>query len=230
MQEGAVLRRDIVELAGVHKTVDGVSISTAAAKASATLEDRATTAVATLKVYASSEGAWGNKLKVAVTNSSSDDTLFNIVVYSNGVVIETISDLSMDEANERYVEKIKGTYVTFEDLESASTGNENMPAVTTDNIALTGGDDGLTGLDDADYIGVEAHKTGLYAFDTVNDALQLQHRGATGLYPPDLHMRKRKDAMYICETRPTSTAGAVDFRKGEGDYNHAVFNSSYGAM
>ena len=218
----------------VHKTVDGVSISTAAAKASATLKDRATTAVATLKVYASSEGAWGNNLKVAVTNSSSDDTLFNIVVYSNGVVIETIPDLSMDEANERYVEKIKGTYVTFEDLESASTGDDNMPAVTTENVALTGGDDGLTGLDDADYIGVEAHKTGLYAFDTVNDALQIATPGvssaaviAAGL----AYCEKRKDMMYICETPANlDPQGAVDFRKGEGDYTHAVFNSSYGAL
>ena len=109
-----------------------------------------------------------------------------------------------------------------------------MPVVTTGNIALTGGDDGLRGLDDADYIGVSAHKTGLYAFDTVNDALQIATPGVTAaavIAAGLAYCESRKDMMYICETPANlDPQGAVDFRKGEGDYDHAVFNSSYGGI
>lgn len=218
----------------VHKTVAEGVISTAAAKASVTLKDKATTPVNTLKILAGSEGAWGNGIKVAITASTYDSALFNVVVKLNGVTVETIADLSMDEAHERYVEKISGAYVYFEDLESASTGGDEIPAVTTEDVALTLGDDGLDGIADSDYIGVKAFGTGLYAFDTVDDALQVATpcvSSAAVIAAGLAYCEGRKDMMYVCETPANlDPQGAVDFRKGEGDYDHAIFNSSYGAM
>lgn len=220
----------------VHKTVSGSTISTTAAKAAATLKDRANpTAVDTLEVKASSEGAWGNNLTVAVTTSNTDDTtLFNLAIKLNGETVELLSDLSMDEANENYVEKVRSNYVELIDKESATAAENNRPAITLTDTALTGGDDGLTGLADSDYIGVESFKTGLYAFNDVDDALQVATPGvssapviAEGL----AYCEGRKDMMYVCETPANlDPAGAVDFRKGAGDYSHSCFNSSYGAL
>ena len=54
------------------------------------------------------------------------------------------------------------------DLESASVSPANLPAIATHG-PLTGGDDGLTGLADADFVGNAAGKTGLHALDLVQD-------------------------------------------------------------
>lgn len=221
----------------VHKTIaDGVATTTAAA-ASVVLKDRASDApVDTLVVSASSVGAWGNALKVKVIDSATDDTaLFTLEVYINDTLVETLTDLSMDDTSDNYVESVKSNYVTLEDKESATAAPANMPAKSTGAAtALSGGNDGLDDLSDADYTGVEAASTGFYAFNDIDDALQLATPCVTSpvvIAAGLAYCEGRKDIMYVCETPANcDPQDAVDFRKGTGDYSHSMFNSSYGAM
>lgn len=102
-------------------------------------------------------------------------------------------------------------------------------------VAMAGGTDGLSGLDDDDWIGDSAAVTGLHAFDSVEDAFGV---GTPEAASPAVvaagiaYCENRSDMVYYCEP-PASVmdaATAIDFRKGEGDYTHASFNSSYGAL
>lgn len=102
-------------------------------------------------------------------------------------------------------------------------------------IAMSGGDDGLSGLDDDDWIGDSGSATGLHAFDSIEDAFGL---GSPEAASPAVvaagvaYCEAREDMVYYCEpgSSVTDASTAIDFRKGEGDYTHAAFNSSYGAM
>lgn len=220
----------------VHKTVSLGVASTEAAAAGITLKDRASGSAAdTLKVEANSVGTWGNSLKVKIVDSATDPTnLFSIEVYVGDTLAETLSDLSMDDTLESYVENASSNYVTFTDMDSATEAPSNMPAKSAEASALTGGNDGLSGLTDADYIGEEAVGTGFYAFNNVDDALQLATPGVTSpavIAAGLSYCEGRGDIMYVCETPANCTPQeAIDFRKGEGDYDHAMFNSSYGAL
>lgn len=102
-------------------------------------------------------------------------------------------------------------------------------------IALSGGDDGLSGLDDDDWIGSSASGTGFHAFSNIDDAFGLSAPEADSAVVTAAgiaYCEAREDMVYYCET-PSSVrtaAKAVEFRTGTGSYNHAAFNSSYGAM
>ncbi|MBQ9565527.1 MAG: hypothetical protein IJU98_08075 [Synergistaceae bacterium] len=202
-----------------------------AKSATVTLRDRA--ARDTLKVTASSPGTWGNNLKVIVSESELDpDHLFSLTVLEGGEEVATMADVSMDDDSEYYIEKQKSAYLSFEDLASTSGPDVDRPALGT--FALSGGDDGVTGISDADYIGSAASGTGLYAFDEVNDALQLAIPGVTSpavVSAGLAYCENRKDLLFVTETPfDLSPQEAVDFRLGKGSYTHAPFNSSYGAM
>jgi hypothetical protein len=182
-----------------------------------------------LGVKASSEGAWGNRLSVKVTASGLDPAgLFSLRVYDGETLVESFDDLSMDEGAENYAEKISSSYVGLTDLGAGSIPGAG-PAV-----ALSGGDDGLTGLDEADYIGDKAAGTGFYAFGEVDDALQL---ATPDIVSPAViaagiaYCEGRSDMVYVAETPfDAETQEAVDFRLGKGAYSHGAFNSSFGAM
>src|SRR5690606_13333845 len=77
---------------------------------------------------------------------------------------------SMTPTHARYVERVVNDARTGSLLvrvvDQLLTGTPNLAAQT---VALTGGDDGLTGLDDADFTGNEAAKTGLHALDQVQE-------------------------------------------------------------
>ena len=102
-------------------------------------------------------------------------------------------------------------------------------------IALAGGVDGLSGLDDDDWIGDSATGTGIHAFDDIDDIFGV---GSPESNSPEViaagisYAEYRKDLVYVCEPDSTvvDASTAIDFRRGEGDYDHSAFNSSYGAM
>jgi len=201
--------------------------------ASVELKDRAETPVATLKVTASSPGTWGNGLKVRISDSSMDSgALFTVEIVEGDDVVETLPDLSMDDDSDSYVEKQKSAYIVLTDLASTSGAKIDRPALGT--FPLTGGNDGLTGICDADYIGSATNGTGLHAFDDITDAVQL---AVPGVSSPAVisaglgYCENRGDLLFVTET-PFDLAAqeAVDFRLGKGTYSHAPFVSNYGAM
>ena len=128
----------------------------------------------TLQVKGKYDGAYANDLRVKVADATSGDTdRFNLqVLDSAGLVLETWPNLSMDDADSRYVETVVNdvaagsTRISVVDLDAATS----TPRPVNGTFGpLTGGGDGLSGLVDNDFIGSQAGATGIYALDVVND-------------------------------------------------------------
>ena len=97
---------------------------------------------------------------------------FKLTVYFKNDVVETWENVSMysdDAAN--YCENVindNSNYITVEDLAGSLTEKEPVG-----EVVLSGGNDGYSGIADTDLIGSRASKTGLYAFDEIDDILLL---------------------------------------------------------
>ena len=134
-----------------------------AVAASIGLMDEAGTPALSLTVEALSPGLWGNDLKVAVANVVG--TTFDLIVYdADDVQLERHVGLSTaDPQSREYVEnRINGGNSFFITV----THVQGTPDVAA-AAALTGGDDGLTGLADTDFIGDAGARNGMNAFATV---------------------------------------------------------------
>ena len=108
-------------------------------------------------------------------------------------------------------------------------------SVGADRIfTLGGGDNGLTDLADADFIGDPSQHTGLYGFDEIDALNLLMVPGVTTVPVINAgiaYAEGRKDLLFIADTpMHLEPLEAVDFRKGQGMYSHAAFNSSYAAL
>jgi len=190
----------------------------------------------TLQVRAVNEGTWGDAISVVVSDGTLNPTTeFNLTVTLGGQVVEIFRDLSMDEAAANFVElKVneKSDYITVLDQTSPTAAPNDRPVLG--ESGLSGGDDGLAGLTDADYIGDPANHTGLYAFDEIDALNMVAVPGvatAPVIHAGIAYCEGRQDCMLVGEC-PISLEPleAVDFRKGQGGYTHAAFNSSYAAL
>ena len=192
--------------------------------------------VSTLRVWAANEGQWGDDLAVEIEARQRNPAAeFNLVVRYKDVVVEVFPDLSMNESDPNHVELAvngRSEFITVEDLSPSSGTAEDHPKLGT--FALSGGNDGLAGLSDTDYIGDPAAHTGFYAFDEIDALNLLMVPGVTT--PAVLHggiayAERRKDLMFLAEAPlHLEPQEAVEFRRGQGMYAHAAFNSSYGAL
>lgn len=137
----------------------------------------------TLKVSAINEGTWGDKLKARITVGATAGTfkleVLETVAGTDRVLEgETYENLTMDDTADNFVEFAingKSKYITVEDLDS--TNSDPTPLAGT--YALTGGNDGLAGITDLDFVGDSAARTGLYAFNTINALLAVAIPGKT---------------------------------------------------
>ena len=193
-------------------------------------------AMDTLKVRAADEGTWGARLSVQVEDGSLDSSVaFNLVVRHKGEVVEVFKDLSMDEAAPNHVELVvneRSDFITVEDLGTASGLPLDRPVIGV--FDLSGGNDGLTGLDDADYSGDPSQHTGFYAFDEIDALNLIMVPGVTTaevIHAGVTYAENRQDLMLLAEAPiHLEPLEAVDFRKGQGMYSHGAFNSSYAAL
>ena len=160
---------------------------------------------------------------------------FNLVVYLGDNAVEVHKDLSVDESTTNHVELVvndSSEFIRVYDLNVSSNLATDRPANQV--LSLIGGDDGLVGLTDSDFVGDPSQRTGIFAFDEVESLNLLAIPGITS--PTVIHAgisyaESRKDLLFLCEPPIHSEPQeAVDFRKGQGDYSHAAFNSSYAAM
>lgn len=138
-------------------------------------------AAPTLKVDGKDEGTYANNLTILISPATNAQaTFFNLSVVDGGVVVETFPNLTMDDADLAYVEVVvNGTggsilvEVTDLDVNPGSPLLErpaDSPGATPVPFGpLTGGDDGLAALADTDFIGSDAGKTGLRAFDLFDE-------------------------------------------------------------
>jgi len=132
------------------------------------------TAVNTLTITGKYEGVRGNNLTYDVSAATNGvASCFNLTFYENGVQVEDVwSNLTMDSTLDDYVETVLNAdsgskLVTVTDMDAAGTATQRRPANATAQ-ALTGGHDGLTSLDDNDFIGSATYGTGIHAFDELN--------------------------------------------------------------
>ncbi|HHV62122.1 MAG TPA: phage tail sheath family protein [Firmicutes bacterium] len=203
-----------------------------AKKAAVVLKDRNTVNPAdTLKVEAINEGTWGEKIAIEITDATKDPpNKFRIVVKYDGVVKEVFDELSMDDNSADYVEsKINGTseYIRVTDMDTLTAPPNDRPAVGT--FTLAGGDDGIAGIGDNDYLGSAAGGTGLHALDSVEDALLI---AVPGIVTSAVHngvleyCASRMDSFAILD--PPMAASYQDVK--EYVETTAQLNSEYGAI
>ncbi|NRD61742.1 phage tail sheath protein [Corallococcus exiguus] len=132
-----------------------------------------------LHLEARDAGAYANRLEVEVrpaTNGAPDT--FDVLVLEDGTYRESFPNLSSAEDDARYAERI---------LNDERTGSSYVRAFMVQpgafpdeqTVSLSGGTDGLVGLNDADFIGSEAGRSGLLR----------ARRSAGPLHPPGARAR-----------------------------------------
>lgn len=124
--------------------------------------------------YGRDDGAWANEVSVEVSAATNGDaSSVNLNFTRNGVSIERRSNVSFDPSSPNYFTAVfndsAGASVLFraEDQIGYST---LRPALGTFG-PMTGGDDGLVGIADADFVGekTDGGATGLRVFDAEGD-------------------------------------------------------------
>ena len=113
--------------------------------------------------------------------TSGEADAFDLAEIEDGTYRESFPNLTMDPDHARYVERFvndeRSGSVLIRVIDQLLPGAA-VPDVQT--VQLAGGNDGLVGLDDTDFVGSEAGKTGLRALDQVQDlSLQLVPGRAT---------------------------------------------------
>lgn len=167
---------------------DGLEIRTVATGTAASVQARAATAAAfgldtalhsgaasgatnALRLEGRDPGAYANHVEVEVrTAINGSPAAFDLLVVEDGVHRETFPNLSMSPAHARYVERVVNDartgslYLRVRDL-----GLAGAPVPPPQIASLTGGSDGVVGLDDSDFVGSELGKTGLRGLDAIQD-------------------------------------------------------------
>lgn len=153
--------------------ISSSDIQTAIGLSTATATGTDGSPVNTLKVEGRYDGDYTDDLQVkieAATNGEADS--FNITVLEDGIVVEVYANANMDDNDADYVETVTASSqrLTFTDLDASAV---QRPANGT--YSLTGGDAGLTGLADADFLGAVSTvdgegNTGMRALDVVDDS------------------------------------------------------------
>lgn len=128
-------------------------------------------AVNTLTIDGKTDGSYANTLSIRIQAPTSGDTdSFNLEILDGSLIVERHVNLSMTTTSQKYVvdvldsdsELIKATDLAVLPVPA------NIPVNGTFG-PMTGGNDGLVGLTDQDYLGSPVDYTGLHAFDKILD-------------------------------------------------------------
>ncbi len=227
----------------VRAASDDIKTSTA------TIKD--TLGAALFKVYARSEGAWGNRIFVQLDESSNGQLGgFRLVVQYlkstsfddeyvgediNGKVVETFDNLLLTNFEEKINDV--SAFIKVESLVDLNIleNMEKVPEFTESPVALAGGVDGMTSID---FLGDAAARTGMYAFDVIDDINIIavpDIADMPGSRDTVLQMlnycKQRKDCFFIVDPpHGLDPMEVKDFKEGAGQYMGNSFNSSYGAL
>ncbi len=175
-------------------------------------------ALDTIQIDGKYDGDYGNDLTVGVAAATSGEAArFNWQTLRDGVVLETFPNLTMDDADDRHVEKIVNganggsIWLAAIDLDVAGTALNGRPANGTVG-PLTGGDDGLTSLADVDFIGSSAGQTGLHVLDLLDDVtiLTVPGRATNAMHNAMItYAEVFRDGKMFAVLDPPATFGAV---------------------
>ena len=101
--------------------------------------------------------------------TSGTATEFNLTVFRNGIATQVFPNAVNDNTSVNDISKVVNAA-------SAAGGSVDIAVVfvasgrpINGTYDMTGGDDGLVGLADTDYVGSQAGETGFFAFDEIND-------------------------------------------------------------
>jgi len=167
-----VFTSDTTGVASELEVTSSTGVQTALALPSGPENGTAGSATPTLTFTAKYLGSYANNVVARVKASTSGEAArFNLDVLENGFVVETFSNLSMVEADPNFVENVLGQPGVGSERITATALTTGRPE--DGDYALAGGDDGLSGIADSDFIGSSASDTGLRAFDVVSDGTLL---------------------------------------------------------
>lgn len=198
----------------------------------------------TLKISAKTEGAWSanSALQFKITESRDADRFNLEIQYTNQPRLsQTWTDLSMNPEDARYAPRMvnaRTELVVLEDLDPGTLPfGTRCPRTSVDweDFGADGVGDG-SAVVNADFIGDSGGKTGLYSFDTVDDALYVAIPEADAEADNDLltagaaYCQNRMDMIYLQATPALSPQAAVDWRNREGTYSGTAVDSSYAAL
>jgi len=127
-------------------------------------------------------GSHGNDIRVTVENVDAAASTFDLVVsVTNGNtyrVVERWRDVTLDSTSTTaFIEDIVNDHSLYVVIDVSIEDQDPLEA----SYNLVAGDDGLTSIADADYIGDEASHTGLYALDAIHEILTINHPGITAV-------------------------------------------------
>ena len=205
--------------------------SSSKAKATFTIPDIAP--AGTLKVDAVSEGTWANGVRVAISAGTVTGTFKLIVQDLNGFQVEAYDNLVQTPSTSvNYSEtRINGIsrYITVDQLLTT------LPAVGA--YTLAGGNNGTTGIADADYIGTITGntRTGLQCLRNP-ESVQLNLIAVPGVSSGAVVtamisiVEARNDSLALVDPPLGLTVqGVIDYHNGVG-YTHAAFVSNKAAL
>jgi phage tail sheath protein FI len=164
---------------------------------------------------------WRDAVTAAVGTTGSDR--FSITVKFRDAQVEKFDGLTKD-AVERTVNGASD-YVNVRNR----TDSAKLPVATTADILIVGG------LEDADFIGDEAAKNGLHAFDVVDDinivAVPDRPGDRETILAGYTYCQNRGDCFFVADPPMSlSPLQALAFKQGTGDFAGNAFNTSYGAL
>lgn len=194
-----------------------------------------------MRVQASSDGAWGNfaadpkaGISIEVKAATEQAGGFQLVVKIKGVEEEIFDNLTIANVEDE-INKKSAHIIVEKDSWNGVTGSGNIPNVIA-SVPLAGGSDGLTDLDETDFLGDESSQTGLHAFDVIDDisivAMPDRAGDRDAIIGGLTYCQNRKDCFFVADPPkgldPTTVEG---FKKGTvAPYVGNAFNSSYGAL
>ncbi len=133
----------------------------------------------TLVVNGKTKGSYTDDIQIQIeTAASGAPDEFNLLVVDDGNVAETHPNLINTVTADNYALTIVNANSNLIELAQPGAPIYLRPADGL-SAAMTGGDDGLSGLTSTDYIGSAAGENGLRAFDTVPDVSMLIVPGQT---------------------------------------------------
>lgn len=198
------------------------------------------TPVDTLTYEAKNEGEWGDSVKVYHYVSSLDaDNRFDVrVTYSRqGGMNEYYANMSMDPTDEKYAPKYisdRSLLVNCITENSTNPSPLNLPALDSLGATLTGGDNGLDGLTDADWIGDELEQTGVYCINKLDMGIDIIIPGTSSdNVINEIGLMASEAGVFVTYFQTPEGLDAMttkDWRMGDGIYNHAAFSTDAVAL
>lgn len=189
----------------------------------------------TLKFTAANPGSWGNYLKIhTYAGDLNPEEAFDVRVSFSlqGGLTEYFSNLSMDPDSDRYVVSYineRSQLVVVEDLYSTNPNPTNMPVIDGNGVSMAGGEDGLEGFNDADYIGDEYVQTGIYAANKTDMSIDIMIPGTSSVTVLQALVAYCESVgVYVAYGNTPPGLDPMEtkaWRMGEDPYSHEAFNS-----